>query len=102
MFLISSVGAQCSVPYICRSYGADNNFLRAAINISLLLSEEARFTYAGSAMFERLNRFHPCNAVLKLGVHVRRAVVVDAAVARQNPFEFIVQKLLHRFSLLSP
>jgi hypothetical protein len=41
------------------------------------------------------NLFHPFNTVFKLFSHVRGASVMNAAVARQDPFEFIVQKLLH-------
>src|SRR5215213_50341 len=48
------------------------------------------------------DRFHPCDAALEMFVHALRIGVMNVAVPRQHPLEFITQKFFHRSSLLHP
>ena len=49
-----------------------------------------------------LARFHPFNTALKVRAHVFAAVVMYPSMTRQNPFELIMQKFLHRTRLRFP
>src|SRR2546430_2730754 len=49
-----------------------------------------------------LAHFHPFNTALKMRAHLRRAIVVNAAMAGQHPLEFMVEQFLHRLNLFSP
>src|SRR5215216_4024993 len=48
------------------------------------------------------DRLHPCDAALEMFVHALRIGVMNVAVTRQHPLEFITQKFFHRSSLLRP
>src|ERR1051326_1687720 len=45
---------------------------------------------------------HPLDTPLKLRPHIRRAVMMDTAVAGQHPLKLVIKQLLHRFDLLGP
>src|SRR5205814_8448717 len=49
-----------------------------------------------------LARFHPFNTALNVRAHVFAAVVMYPSMTRQNPFEVIIQKFLHRTRLRFP